>query len=220
MPKCTVKGHSGNFILGTISGKKIIIMQGRFHLYEGKTVHEVTLPILIMHMLGINKLILTNSAGGINYNYDIGDIMIIEDHINLSGVNPLIGIKATTELPIFIDMGNCYNNDLKKIAKEICDINNITQFNGVYLQLSGPSYETYAEIKAFRIMGADAVGMSTAVECIFARYLGLKVLGISSITNKAAGMLNEKLDHKDVLSVTNKNSNNYKTLIYGIINRL
>ena len=220
MPVCTVKGHSGNFILGNLCGKKIILMEGRFHLYEGKSANDISLPILIMQKMGIDKLILTNSAGGINYKYNAGDLMIIDDHINLSGYNPLIGIQGTEEKPVFIDMGNCYSNELKEIAMNVCIENSIKAYKGVYLQLSGPSYETYAEIKAFRTMGADAVGMSTATECIFARYSGIKVLGISCITNKAAGIDNEILNHKEVLSVTEKNKNNFKTVLSGIISRI
>lgn len=219
MPKCSVNGHSGNFVTGIIGGKKIIAMQGRFHLYEGKSTAEVTLPIRIMHKLGINSLIITNAAGGINENFSVGDIMFIKDHINLSGFNPLVSITATREKPIFIDMGNCYDKVLLNCAKDAAQSTGVAVKSGVYLQVVGPSYETPAEIRAFSALGADAVGMSTAVEAIFARYLNLKVLGISCITNMAAGTSDQKLSHSDVLDVSAANSERLSAALTATIER-
>ena len=219
MPKCGVSGHSGNFVTGSIGSKKIIAMQGRFHLYEGKSTAEVTLPIRIMHKLGIKSLIITNAAGGINKEFSVGDIMFIKDHINLSGFNPLIGISATKDMPVFIDMGNCYDKALLDCAKKAAEGTGAAVKSGVYLQVIGPSYETPAEIRAFAALGADAVGMSTAVEAVFARYLNLKVLGISCITNMAAGTVDEKLSHGDVLEVSAANSARLSAALTAIIER-
>ena len=217
MPVCSVAGHKGNFILGAMNGIDIIVAQGRFHIYEGRSFDEILKPIRIMYTLGIETLILTNAAGGINPNYCRGDIMVLSDHINLSCRNPLIGVKPTEDFPIFCDMTKTYDVELQKLILSQCQKIGIRAHSGTYLQVSGPTYETPAEIKFYRTIGADAVGMSTAVESIYARYLKLRVAAVSGITNMGAGIETEILDHQDVLSQSLKNQNNYSSLIKSII---
>lgn len=217
MPTCTVKGHGGNFLLGKLFGKNVCVMQGRFHLYEGHSAKTATLPLFVMKELGISKLIVTNAAGGVNSNYSIGDLMIITDHINLSGDNPLTGVQATEESPIFVDMATIYNKEYVDILKRACEKHNISYHCGTYLQLKGPNYETPAEIKMASVIGADAVGMSTVCEVIAARYLKLSVAGITCITNMAAGISKTALNHKEVLDVSNTNKEKFQTVLKELI---
>lgn len=220
MPTTSVKGHVGNFVFGLLGGKKVAIMQGRFHMYEGHSAFDSTISVQVLHQLGVKVLIVTNSAGGINDKYNISDIVVINDHINFTAKNPLIGIKPTTELPVFIDMLNAYDSDLVDIATSVCYDLGITNHKGVYAQLLGPNYETPAEIRMLRTMGADVVGMSTVQEVIMARYLGVRVLGISCVTNKGAGMEKVKLDHKDVLKVTQDNKKNFKNILKNVVKNI
>ncbi len=220
MPTCTVKGHGGNFIIGKLFGKNVCVMQGRFHLYEGHSAQTATLPLFVMKEIGISKLIVTNAAGGTNPNFKIGDLMIITDHINLSGDNPLIGVRATDDAPIFIDMASIYSKEYIEILKECCERNRIPYQCGTYLQLKGPNYETPAEVKMAQIIGADAVGMSTVCEVIAARYLNLKVAGITCITNMAAGISKTVLNHKEVLEVTNGNKQKFQTVLTELISKM
>lgn len=220
MPKCSVQGHNGNFVLGRIGNKNIIIAQGRFHLYEGKSFNEVLTPIKVMYALGIEKLILTNAAGGLNETYKKGDLMVFKDHINFTFKNPLISVNPTHEYPVFCDMTNVYDAELRKI---ICKTGNELGLNlhkGVYTQLLGPSYETPAEIKAFQKLGADAVGMSTVIEAIYAKYLNLKIAAISSITNLGAGLEGAILNHKYVLSESKKNEKMNSRLILSVLKQI
>ncbi|MGB0744982.1 MAG: purine-nucleoside phosphorylase [Opitutales bacterium] len=196
-PVSTVPGHAGQFVYGKLHGKRVLCMQGRFHFYEGYSMARLTLPIRLMKQVGVNTLILTNAAGGINREYQPGDFMLLSDHINFFGTNPLIG-NNEGEGPLFPDMSAVYDAELRKQLKVWAKEHEISLKEGVYLATTGPSFETPAEIRAFAALGADAVGMSTVPEAIVARKLGLRVLGISCITNAAAGISETPLSHEEV----------------------
>ncbi|MDK2992155.1 MAG: purine-nucleoside phosphorylase [Clostridiales bacterium] len=219
-PVSTVTGHAGRFLFGSLSGCNVAVMQGRFHHYEGYSLQQVCMPVRIMAMLGCSKLVVTNAAGGINLNFKAGDLMLIEDHINLMGDNPLIGPNIEELGPRFPDMSCAYDAELKKIALECAKKHGIGLRQGVYVALNGPSYETPAEIRMLRLLGADAVGMSTVPEVIAAVHAGMKVLGISCITNMAAGVLPQPLSHKEVMDTANAIADMFQTLIMGIIKEM
>ncbi|MGI6151915.1 MAG: purine-nucleoside phosphorylase [Christensenellales bacterium] len=203
-PVSSVAGHKSRFVLGERFGKKVIAMQGRFHFYEGYTQQELTIPVRAMHLLGVRKLLITNAAGGVNTNWSSGTLMAIADHINYSGSNPLIGPNLDSFGPRFPDMSEIYENNLReKLVKE-AENAGIKVEQGVYIMFTGPSYETPAEIRMARALGADAVGMSTVPEAIAANHCGMKVLGISCITNMAAGVLKAPLDHAEVMATANR----------------
>lgn len=216
----TVTGHKGRLVFAEMNGKKVVMMQGRIHFYEGHPLSIVTYPIKVLKGLGIKTLILTNAAGAVNSNFNPADLMLIKDHINFMGTNPLIG-KNDDQLGVrFPDMSEIYKKDLIKLAQTCAKKLNIQLQEGVYLATTGPSYETPAEIKAYRLLGADAVGMSTVPEAIVANYCGLNVLGISCITNHAAGVSNTKLSHSEVIESANLAKNKFKGLIKEIISNL
>lgn len=219
-PVSTVEGHIGELIIGDLEGKKVIVMQGRFHYYEGYSQETTTIPVRVMKMLGAEKLIVTNAAGGVNKDFKAGDLMIIKDHINLSGSNPLIGKNDDRIGPRFPDMSNAYNEKYRNLIKKIGEKENLNLKEGVYAYLSGPNYETPAEIKMLSILGADAVGMSTVPEVITAIHCGMDVIGISCITNMAAGISETKLNHKEVIETTEKVKINFAKLIKNIIKEL
>ena len=217
-PVSTVKGHAGKFVFGKLNGKNVVCMKGRFHLYEGYASKQTVLPIYVLKMLGIETLIVTNAAGGVNKEYDAGDLMVINDHINMSGHNPLIGGNLIDFGEQFIDMSNDYNKDYIKLLNDIAEKNGIKVQNGVYVQLTGPSYETAAEIRAYRTLGIDAVGMSTVQEVIAANQCKLKVAGVTCITNMATGVKpNTILDHKEVVEVANRVKASFTKLIAEFI---
>ncbi len=219
-PISTVSGHTGRFIFGYIHNKPVVAMQGRVHYYEGYRMDEVVLPVRVMKLLGIRSLILTNAAGGVNEAFAPGDLMIISDHISSFVPSPLIG-KNFDELGTrFPDMSNVYSERLQKLMLNISSEMNIDLKQGVYLQLTGPNYETPAEIRMCRNLGADAVGMSTACEAIAANHMGLEICGISCITNMASGILNQKLDHKEVQETADKASEDFKKLILALIKEI
>ena len=198
MPVSTVAGHKGSFIFGNIENTKLAVMNGRVHLYEGYSVDQVVLPIRVLKLLGCETIILTNAAGGISYNLKAGDLMALNDHISVFAPNPLIG-KNIDELGTrFPDMSCAYDRELKKLLSDTAKKCGIPLKEGFYAQLTGPSYETPAEIRMLRSLGADAVGMSTVCEVIAARHCGLKVVAMSLITNLACGMENKELNHKEV----------------------
>ena len=203
-PTSTAIGHKGELVLGTSGGVPLAVMAGRVHLYEGYRPDEVVFPVRVLARLGVKVLILTNAAGSVNVNYKPGELMVISDHINLMGVNPLIGPNEEQLGPRFFDMSDAYDPALREIAEKACWKAGVTVRHGVYVAVAGPSYETPAEIRAFRTLGADAVGMSTVPEVIAARHMGLRVLAISCITNLAAGVSKKKLDHLEVLEVGRK----------------
>ncbi|HRK73475.1 MAG TPA: purine-nucleoside phosphorylase, partial [Rhodothermales bacterium] len=196
-PRSTVEGHSGKLIFGELEGSDVVFLQGRVHFYEGHNIRNVTFPIRLLHALGITHLVVTNAAGGINDTFRPGTIMFIHDHINMTGQNPLIGPNGDGG-PRFPDMSNPYDSDWLRKAEHAALKRGIATRKGVYIGVLGPSYETKAEIKFFRTIGADAVGMSTVPEVIQAAYFGMKVLGISTITNMASGMQGP-LNHQEVM---------------------
>ena len=192
-------------------------MQGRFHFYEGYSMAQVTLPVRVMKLLGIHTLIVTNAAGGLNPEFRPGDLMVINDHMNLMGSNPLIGPNPDELGPRFPDMSDAYDSGMRRIALDVAGRLGIPIRQGVYLGVTGPSYETPAEIRMYRTLGADAVGMSTVPEVIVAVQMGIPVLGISCITNMAAGMEPRKIAHSDVLKTAKKVEEKFHSLLNGII---
>ena len=203
-PQPTVEGHSGAFVFGTKQGKSVVALQGRLHYYEGFTQQEITLPIRVLAAIGVKTLLLTNAAGGVNLGFQPGDLMLLSDHINYSGANPLIGPNLAEFGPRFPDMSDLYTKSLRTAIKEKAAEAGISLQEGVYAMYSGPNYETPAEIRMFRTMGADAVGMSTVPEALVAGHSGLQVIGISCITNMAAGVLPVKLNHAEVVETAAK----------------
>ena len=198
-PKPTVQGHVGAFVIGKCQGKTVVALQGRIHYYEGNPQSVITIPVRIMALLGVKRIVLTNACGGVNLNFVPGDLMLISDHINFSGANPLIGPNLAEFGPRFPDLSNVYTKDLRTKIMRMAEENGIALRQGVYAMYSGPNYETPAEIRMFRLLGADAVGMSTVPEAIVAAHAGIEVVGISCITNMAAGVLPQKLNHQEVV---------------------
>lgn len=216
----SVVGHNSKLFFTELFGKKLAVMQGRLHFYEGHTLAETTYPIKVLKKLGVKTIILSNASGGINENYQAGDLVAINDHINFLGTNPLIG-KNDDELGTrFPDMSEVYNKNLIKIAHETAKELNIELKDGVYLSTTGPSYETPAEIRMFKIWGADMVGMSTVPEAIIANYMGLNVLAISLITNLASGISKTKLAHQEVVELGRIAGEKFKTLVKKIIEKI
>lgn len=219
-PVSTVEGHAGKLIVGELEGKKVVAMQGRFHYYEGYSMQEITLPVRVMKLLGIEKMLVTNAAGGVNRNFNPGDFMIITDHINLTGDNPLRGENIEEFGPRFPDMSTAYDQEFIELAEEVAADNNQIVRKGVYTGMAGPSFETPAEIRYLNNCGADAVGMSTVPEVIVANHMGLKVIGISCITNMAAGILAQPLNHEEVIEITEKVKPEFVQLVRGIVEKL
>jgi purine-nucleoside phosphorylase len=197
-PAATVVGHGGSLVLGRCRGVPIAVMKGRVHFYEGYSLEQVVFPARVLGRLGIQTLVVTNAAGAVNQAYAPGDLMVIEDHINLLG-NPMLGPNEDALGERFFDMSEAYDRGLRDAAEAACGAARVRCHRGVYLALTGPSFETPAEIRAFRTLGADAVGMSTVPEVIAARHMGIRVAGLSCVTNMAAGVLDQKLDHREVL---------------------
>jgi purine-nucleoside phosphorylase len=216
----TVMGHQGRMIFGRANGRPVVLMQGRVHFYEGYEMAEVMFLTRVLGRLGIKKLIVTNAAGGVNTSYVAGDLMLISDHINFMGVNPLRGPNVEGLGVRFPDMSEAYPESLRDIAKQVASGLDLILQEGVYLALSGPTYETPAEIRAFRTLGADAVGMSTVPEVIAASHMQIPVLGISCITNMAAGILNQKLTHQEVMDTTARVQKEFTALVVALIAKL
>ena len=219
-PISTVQGHAGRLVVGTLEGKTVVAMQGRFHYYEGYPIQEVTFPVRVMKALGIEALIVTNAAGASNPEFNPGDLMIIKDHINLAGANPLIGKNLDEFGPRFPDMSDAYNKELRTKVKAIAQNLNIPVQEGVYAWFSGPTYETPAEVKMARVLGSDAVGMSTVPEVIVANHSGIKVIGISCLTNMAAGILDQPLSHIEVMETSELVREKFINLVKNIIKEL
>ena len=198
-PVSTAPGHRSEWVCGELNGKRVCLMRGRFHMYEGWPMEKIAMPIRVMKRLGVKALIVTNAAGGVNLGFEPGDLMLIDDTINYSGLNPLIGQNLDEFGPRFPDMSREFDPEFLKTAYEVAAKLGISLREGVYMWFSGPSFETPAEIRMARTLGADAVGMSTAPEVIVARHCGLRVLGVSCITNMAAGILDQPLTHQEVL---------------------
>jgi purine-nucleoside phosphorylase len=219
-PVSTVEGHASELIVGHLQGKRVITMKGRFHYYEGYDLDAVTFPIRVMQALGITKLLVTNAAGGINTEYEPGNLMLIRDHINFTFRNPLLGPNDNELGPRFPDMSEAYSAAFRKIAHEVAKEEGISVREGVYIGVIGPSYESPAEIRAFRMMGADAVGMSTVPEVIAARHAGIEVLGISCISNMASGILAQPLTHEEVMETTELVKHQFLSLVKGILPKM
>lgn len=212
-PISTVEGHKGQIVIGRLGNKEVIAMQGRFHFYEGYPLKDVTFPIRVMSGLGIDTLLVTNAAGGSNKDFNPGDLMIIKDHINFTGKNPLMGENLNSKGPRFLDMSYAYDRSLIKIVKETANNLDIKLQEGVYMWFTGPTYETPAEVKLAISLGADAVGMSTVPEVIVANHEGLKVLGISCITNMASGIIDKPLNHAEVVETSLNVKEDFKNLV-------
>ena len=219
-PRSTVVGHAGQLVVGTIAGRRVAALSGRVHAYEGHDFATVTFAVRVMGRLGVKQLILTNAAGGINTDFAQGTLMLIEDHINLMGGNPLVGPNDERFGPRFPDMTELYSRRLRTLAGEAAVAAGAFLTHGVYVALLGPSYETPAEIRFLRSAGADAVGMSTVPEAIVARHMGLEVLGISCITNMAAGVLPQPLVHDEVLETAKRVRGSFIALLEQIVARL
>lgn len=215
-----VQGHKGELLFCEIEGKNCIIMQGRFHFYEGNSLEVATYPIKIFKKLGVNTLFITNAAGATHKNFNVGDIMLITDHINFMGTNPLIGKNDDTLGERFPDMSNCYNKDLQILAKNCAKDLNLDLKEGIYLATTGPSYETKAEVNAFRMLGADVVGMSSVPEAIVSNYLKMNNIAFSTITNHATGVSDNKLSHQEVIEVGKSASEKLSKLIKLIIKNI
>ena len=216
----TVVGHKGQLVIGRLQGKQVVAMQGRFHYYEGHDLADVVFPIRIMKLLGVETIVVTNAAGGVNESFRPGDLMLIKDHINLTGRNPLIGPNDDSLGTRFPDMSEAYSKAMRELAKSVAAEQGIPLQEGVYVGLLGPSYETPAEIRMLRILGGDAVGMSTVPEVIVAKHMQMQVLGISCISNMAAGILEQPLSHEEVMETTEKVKAKFLALVQGILARL
>lgn len=216
----TAQGHVGSLVVGKVGGVQILAMQGRVHYYEGYSLEEVTFPIRTFGRLGIRNLILTNAAGGIDVQLKQGALMVISDHLNLMGVNPLRGPNDDRFGPRFPDMSEVYSRELQELATEEARSLGITVRRGIYAGLAGPSYETPAEIHMLRSFGADAVGMSTVPEAIVARHMGMKVLGLSCITNMAAGISEAPINHEEVIETGQKVRETFTQLLRRVISKI
>ena len=219
-PQPTVEGHAGAFVFGKKQGRDVVVLQGRVHYYEGLSMQEITLPVRVLAAMGVKTLVLTNAAGGVNLGYKPGTLMLICDHINFSGANPLIGKNLEKFGPRFPDVSDLYTAALREKIKKQAAEHQIPLEEGVYLMCSGPNYETPAEIRAFRTLGADAVGMSTVPEALVAGHSGLQVVGVSCITNMAAGVLPARLSHGEVMETAAKVHDLFQNLVDLILETL
>jgi len=221
-PQSTVEGHHGNLVIGELEGQTVVAQQGRAHFYEGYTMQQVTFPIRVMHFLGIETLILTNAAGGINKSYQMGDLMLINDHINIPGMtgqNPLMGPNDNSLGPRFLGMAQTYDRQLREIAKQVAEKESIPLHEGVYTGLSGPAFETPAEIRMLRVIGTDAVGMSTVHEVLVARHVGMRVMACSGITNVTIDQVDtdRETDHEEVIEAGKVLVPRLTTLVKGVL---
>lgn len=219
-PRSTVAGHAGMWCCGTLHGKRVVMMQGRFHYYEGYGMKDVTLPVRVMQKIGVKTLIVTNAAGGVNLGYHPGELMVIGDMFSMTAQNPLIGPNLDAFGPRFPDMSCAFDKELRALAHECANEQGFALREGVYAQMTGPTYETSAEIRMLRTLGADAVGMSTVPEVIVARHGGMRVLGISCITNMAAGILDQPLNHAEVTETANRVKGQFRNLLDRIIEKM
>ena len=219
-PRSTVAGHAGMWCCGTLHGKRVAMMQGRFHYYEGYSMRDVTLPVRVMQQLGVKTLIVTNACGGVNLSYKPGDLMVISDIFSLTGQNPLIGPNLDAFGPRFPDMSCAFDKELRQLTHACAKAQGFSLQEGVYAQMTGPSYETPAEIRMLRTLGADAVGMSTVPEVIAARHCGMEVLGVSLLTNMAAGILDVPLSGDEVNAAAESAKPRFSALIRKIVEEL
>ncbi len=218
-PVSTVAGHDGTLIFCEIEGKKVVIMNGRVHYYEGYNIHEVVLPLRVIHLLGAEKVILTNAVGAINADFNVGDFVLNEDYISSFVPSPLVGENIDKLGDRFVDMTNAFDEEYNTIVEGVAKDNDIPIHRGVMVQVTGPQYESPTEIKMYRSFGADTVGMSTVVETIAARHMGMRVCSISCITNMAAGM-QEKISHEEVQNSSNSSSKSFAKLVSGLLSEM
>jgi len=218
-PVSTVEGHAGQLVYGELGGKKVLALQGRFHYYEGYSMNKVTFPVRVMSALGVHSLIVTNSAGGANESFEPGDLMMITDHINSFGTNPLRGKNDEEHGPRFPDLTHAYDVEYQELIRSTAEGLDLPLQEGTYYGVAGPTYETPAEVKMIQTVGGDTVGMSTVPEVIVARHEGIRVAGISCITNLAAGM-GAELNHNDVIEVSAKIRETFKELIVSILSEI
>lgn len=216
-PTSTVAGHKGRFVFGKVQGVPVVIMQGRVHYYEGYPMSDVVLPTRLMGLMGAKKLILTNAAGGVNPSFKPGCFMLLTDHITTGVPSPLIGANLDELGPRFPDMSEVYSRRMRAVIKAEAEKLNIPLEEGVYVQFTGPAYETPAEVRMCRVWGGDAVGMSTACEALAAKHMGLEICGISCITNMAAGISEQPLDHKEVQETADRVAAQFKQLITAVV---
>ncbi|OCG28561.1 purine-nucleoside phosphorylase [Gilliamella sp. wkB108] len=217
--KSAAVGHANELVIGRSAGKTVVAMKGRFHYYEGFTLDQVTFPVRVMKMLGVEKLIITNACGAVNTGFQPGDLMLITDHINLTANNPLMG-PNNNELGVrFLDVSEVYNKQLRAIVMDVAKELNVTLRQGVYAWWTGPTYETPAEIRMIRVLGADAVGMSTVPEAIIAHHSGIKTIGISCLTNMACGILDQPLGHEEVIETAERVKSTFLQLVTKTIAR-
>ena len=216
-PVSTVQGHKGALVFGTIGDKKVVAMQGRFHYYEGYDMKQVTFPVRVMKYLGVTKLIVSNASGGVNPNYEVGSIVIINDHINMMPEHPLRGLNDERLGPRFVNMSEPYSHHMIAKVNEIAKVNNIEVQEGVYVALQGPTYETLSEYKMIKNIGGDCVGMSTVPEVIVARHMGMDVFCISVITDLGGPEIAFAVSHEEVLNAANKAMPNVITIVKGLI---
>lgn len=218
MPTCGVPGHTGVFLCGTMAGKPAAAVQGRLHMYEGHPPAEAVLPVAVLYALGVRTIVLTNAAGAVNAEYSAGDVMVIRDHINFTFRNPLAGLDSGKRTR-FVDLTCTYDEPLRAALCGACADVGIPWHEGVYMQVLGPSFETPAEVRAFRVLGADAVGMSTAVEAVYARYLGMRVAAVSFLSNVAAGLSADGVSHAEVLERSKRSAAALSALLHAFANR-
>ncbi len=219
-PQSTVAGHSGRLVVGYVDGVPVAAMQGRVHLYESYSAREVVFPMRVLGRLGVKAAVLTNASGGINASYKAGSLVVLKDHINMQGANPLVGPNDERFGPRFPDMTHAYTKQYREFALEEARRLELDVHEGVYVGLTGPSYETPAEIRAFRAMGADVVGMSTVAEVIVARHMGMKILAISCVANLAADVSNQELSHGEVLTVMKKSEGSMARLLKAVLPKI
>lgn len=218
--KSEAVGHANELVIGDLNGKTVVAMKGRFHFYEGYDVQTVTFPVRVMKAIGVEKLLVTNAAGAANTSFKPSDLMLITDHINLAGTNPLIGKNFDELGPRFPDMSVAYNKELREIILGVAAEQGLTMQQGVYAWFTGPTYETPSEVRMARTLGADAVGMSTVPEVIVANHAGIKTVGISCMTNMAAGILDQPLDHSEVLEIAEIVKERFLNLVKESIGRM
>lgn len=216
-PVSTVEGHAGQLVFGDLEGKRVVAMQGRFHFYEGYSMEQVTFPVRVLKLIGVETLIVTNAAGACNESFNPGDLMIITDHINFFGTSPLIGKNASDFGTRFPDMSEAYDKELVTLTEGVATKLGLSVQKGVYFGNTGPTYETPAEVKMARLLGGDVVGMSTVPEVIVARHSDMRVLGISCVSNMAAGILDQPLNHEEVIETTERVRQDFLSLVRGTI---
>ncbi len=212
--------NEGRFVFGYVNGQYVCVMHGRLHLYEGYDVRDVVLPIDIMHELGVENVVITNSSGGINKTFNAGDIVVFKNHVNFTSINPLVGVVPTDDLSLYVDMSKPYDEKFIQMIKKVGTENNITIKEGVYVQVLGPTYETESEVKMFSMIGADMIGCSTVAEITKARYFGMKVLCLTCITNKAAGLSKDRLSREAMMETVENNKENLKLLLVEFLKKL